>query len=92
MYITYRKNTKEVVMISEGLNQINNSNLETIKINPTKDELDKINQGYILKYDKGLKLEKHWSMELKEKQITLDEVEKATTVKALKDIIIKLIK
>jgi hypothetical protein len=96
MKLIYRKDTGEVKMTTDGNIEYDHNIFSEKIITPNADEKDKIKQNWKGKIkDSKLILEKSDNIISKEKsdrRITLkDDLEKATTIKELKQIILELI-
>lgn len=86
--IIYRKNTKEVVMISEGIIKIDDFNLEKIDVEMTVKEQEKQKEGYKMYYRNGLEFEKPTHIIKKELK---SKLQNAQTIQEIKDIIMDIL-
>mgnify|MGYP001558494740 CR=1 FL=1 len=98
MIFQYRKNSGEIVMYGDKKNECSSDNLVSVSYKPTKEEMSKIKEGYLLYWKDGLVCEKTPTMldvDKKEKMRIeylddVDKIQKAKNQDELKAIITKL--
>ena len=93
-YFLYNKKNKKVKMMNtKSFKHFDTTKIATFNKTLTNEEKQKLKQGYIMKYDDGLKFEKPDYIVKKENIEELkEEVDNANDIQELKIIINKLIK
>ena len=91
-YYLISKLTGEVKAISDGVIEFDKTLFDLKKITTTAEQDDKIQQNYKLKFTDKLEIEEPEHIKEENKKADLkDKIDKATTLKQLKDLLINII-